>query len=76
MHISAKYLNQVVKSLIGQTAKAVIQEKIILNAKRELRFTEKTIKEIAYELGFEEPLHFSSFFKNCTGVSPSAFREQ
>jgi AraC-like DNA-binding protein len=63
LHISPKYLNQVVKSLIGQTAKEVIQEKIILNAKRELRYTDKPVKEIAFELGFEDPLYFSSFFK-------------
>lgn len=74
MHISPRYLNQVVKSLIGQTAKEVIQEKIILNAKRELRYTGKSVKEIAFELGFEDPLYFSSFFKTCTDLSPSAFR--
>ncbi len=75
MNISSKYLNQVVKSLIGQTAKEVIQEKIILNAKRELKYSGKSIKEIAYELGFEEPLYFSHFFKTCTGLSPTAFRQ-
>lgn len=75
MTITPKYLNQVVKSLLGQTAKEVIQEKIILNAKRELKYSDKSIKEIAYELGFEEPLYFSHFFKKCAGVSPSQFRE-
>ncbi|WP_044086764.1 AraC family transcriptional regulator [Lewinella cohaerens] len=75
LHISAKYLNQVVKSLLGKTAKELIQEKIILNAKRSLRFTDHSIKEIAYELGFQDPLYFSSFFKKCTGESPSRFRK-
>lgn len=74
LHISAKYLNQIVKSLLGKTAKELIQEKIILNAKRSLRFTDHSIKEIAYELGFQDPLYFSSFFKKCTGESPSGFR--
>jgi len=74
LNITSKYLNQVVKSLLGQTTKEVIQEKIILNAKRELRYTDQSIKEIAYELGFDDPLYFSSFFKTCTGLSPSAFR--
>jgi len=74
LHISAKYLNQVVKSLLGKTAKELIQEKIILNAKRSLRFTDHSIKEIAYELGFHDTLYFSSFFKKCTGESPSGFR--
>lgn len=76
LHISAKYLNQVVKSLLGKTAKELIQEKIILNAKRSLRFTDQHIKEIAYELGFQDPLYFSSFFKKCTGESPSSFRKK
>ncbi len=75
MSITPKYLNQVVKSLLGLTAKEVIQEKIILNAKRELKYSDKSVKEIAYELGFEEPLYFSQFFKKCTGKSPSTFRE-
>jgi len=75
MTITPKYLNQVVKSLLGQTAKEVIQEKIVLNAKRELKYSDKSIKEIAYELGFNDPLYFSSFFKKCEGVSPGKFRE-
>lgn len=74
LHISAKYLNQVVKSLLGKTAKELIQEKIILNAKRSLHFTDQSVKEIAYQLGFQDPLYFSSFFKKCTGLSPSSFR--
>ncbi|MEL6142265.1 MAG: helix-turn-helix transcriptional regulator [Bacteroidota bacterium] len=72
--ITPKYLNQVVKLFLGQTAKEVIQEKITLNAKRELKYTDQSIKEIAYDLGFEDPLYFSQFFKKCTGVSPSKFR--
>jgi len=74
LHISAKHLNQVVKTLIGQTAKEVIQEKLILNAKRELRYSQLSIKEIGYNLGFNDPLYFSAFFKKCTGQSPSEFR--
>ncbi len=76
LHITPKYLNQVVKSLLGQTAKEVIQEKIVLNAKRELRYSAKSVKEIALELGFEDPLYFSHFFKTCTGQSPTSFRSE
>ena len=74
--VSQKHLNQVVKSLLGQTAKEVIQEKIMLNAKRELKYSELSVKEIAYSLGYEEPLYFSAAFKKAVGVSPSAFRDQ
>lgn len=73
--ITAKYLNQVVRSLTGKTAKELIQDRIVLEAKRMLRYSEDSIKEIAYALGYEEPLHFSGFFKKCTGLSPSAFRK-
>jgi AraC-like DNA-binding protein len=38
-------------------------------------YTDKTSKEIAYELGFEEPAHFSRFFKNQTNQSPSEFKK-
>lgn len=76
LHISPKYLNEVVKSLVGKTAKEMIQDRIIVEAKRLLLFTTKPSKEIAYQLGFEEPLHFSAFFKKCVGVSPSHFRQQ
>ncbi|MEZ4918366.1 MAG: helix-turn-helix transcriptional regulator [Saprospiraceae bacterium] len=75
MHLTPRYLNQVVKSILGHTAKELIQEKLILNAKRELWYSEKSVKEIAIELGFDDPLYFSSFFKNCTGLAPSEFRE-
>lgn len=75
IHISPKHLSQTVKNLTGKVAKDHIQDRIILEAKRLLMHTAMSIKEIAYNVGFEEPLHFSSFFKKNTGLSPSVFRE-
>lgn len=75
LYISADHLNRVVKSLIGKTAKEYIQSRITLAAKRLLHFSTLSTKEIGYELGFKEPAHFSSFFKNCTGISPAAFKQ-
>ncbi len=46
-----------------------------LEAKRLMRFTDKQNQEIAHELGFNEPAHFSKFFKKMTGHSPSRYRE-
>lgn len=74
IHISPKHLSQTVKNLTGKVAKEHIQDRLILEAKRLLLHTELTIKEVAYKIGFEEPLHFSSFFKNKTGIAPSQFR--
>lgn len=75
LHISADHLNRVVKSLVGKTAKEMIQSRITLAAKRLLYFSDLSTKEIGYSLGFTEPANFSAFFKNCTGISPSKFRK-
>jgi AraC family transcriptional regulator, transcriptional activator of pobA len=53
---------------------AVIQERIVLEAKRLLLYTDKSAKEIAYDLGFDDAAYFSSFFKKNTEISPSDFR--
>lgn len=72
--VSAKHLSYTVKTLTGKTAKELIQDRITLEARRLLRHTDLNVKEIAYKLGFEEPLHFSGFFKKQTGQSPTDFR--
>lgn len=74
LFITPDHLNRVVKSLIGKTAKELIQSRISIAAKRMLYFSDLSSKEIGYELGFSEPANFSAFFKNCTGKSPSEFK--
>ncbi|EAY24958.1 AraC family transcriptional regulator [Microscilla marina] len=74
--ISPKHLSHTVKKLTGKSAKEFIQDRLILEGKRLLIHTRLNIKQIAYELGFEEPLHFSNFFKKKAQVSPSEFRQQ
>ena len=74
LSVTSDYLNKSVKSLTGKSAKEYILSRIILEAKRVLLFTEQTNKELAYSLGFEEPAHFSNFFKKYNGISPIDFR--
>ncbi len=74
LHITAKHLSHTVKQLTGKTAKELIQDRLTLEAKRLLYHTDLSIKEVAYRLGFEEPLHFSGFFKKQAGLSPTLFR--
>lgn len=53
----------------------MINERIIIEAKRELYLTNKTIKQIAWELGYEDEYYFSRFFKVNADVSPQQYRE-
>lgn len=54
----------------------IIHKRIVLEAKRLILYTNKSIKEITFELGFEAIPHFSRFFKNQIGISPSEFKER
>ncbi|HZW63649.1 MAG TPA: AraC family transcriptional regulator [Flavobacteriaceae bacterium] len=74
MHLTPKHLNFLVKKVMGVTAKQLIKDQLLIHARRDLKFTDKSIKEIALYLGFQEPFHFSSFFKKSTGKAPTDFR--
>lgn len=76
IHISPKHLSSTVKKVTGKSAKEIIQDRILIESKRLLLHTNMTIKEVAYAVGFVEPLHFSGFFKKRAGTSPSQFREE
>ena len=75
LYITPDHLNRTLKARTGTTAKDYIQSRIITEAKRLLYFTNLTSKEIAYELGFNEPANFSAFFKKQTQLSPSNFKK-
>lgn len=67
--VTPNYLNELVKKITGHPASYHIQQRIVLEAKRMLRFSGLTMKEIAYELGFDDPAHFSKFFKKVSGTN-------
>lgn len=71
---SPKTISNFFRLYNAKTPLEVIHDRINLEARRLLLYTEKTIKEIAYELGFEEHTHFSNFFRKHNGISPTHFR--
>ncbi|MBS1664625.1 MAG: helix-turn-helix transcriptional regulator [Bacteroidetes bacterium] len=75
LHVTPKALARIAKIHFNKTPTNLITERIIIEAKRELYLSSKTIKEIAYTLGFDDEFYFSRFFKNNADVSPQLFRE-
>jgi AraC-like DNA-binding protein len=74
LHKSPKTLSNYFSKTYNKTPLQFIQERLILEAKRLLHYTDKPIKEISYELGFVDVQGFSRFFKNKEGVSPTDFK--
>lgn len=75
LNISPGYLLTFLKTLTGRTTQQHIHDKLIEKAKEKLSTTDKTISEIAYELGFEDLQSFSKLFKTKTSQSPLVFRQ-
>ncbi|MDT8414022.1 MAG: helix-turn-helix transcriptional regulator [Flavobacteriaceae bacterium] len=74
LHLSANYFGDLIKRETGQSAKEFIQNKTIEVAKNKVFESDKTVNEIAYELGFKYPQHFSRLFKQKVGVTPGNYR--
>ncbi|OXA82686.1 hypothetical protein B0A56_04430, partial [Flavobacterium columnare NBRC 100251 = ATCC 23463] len=74
LNITTRELNFIIKSKTGKTTQKILHEKLIALAKSKLFNSNLSVKEIAYELGFEDPLYFSRIFKQHTLVSPKDFR--
>ncbi|HEY8896460.1 MAG TPA: helix-turn-helix domain-containing protein [Niastella sp.] len=75
LNLSLYQLNAITKSAVGKTVSDLINEQIILEAKRHLLATPDQIKDIADHLGYEDTSYFIRFFKKQTGSSPEAFRK-
>ncbi len=75
-HVSPKRLNAALKLYTGQSAKELIDERLVLESKRLLSYSALSIKEIAYSIGFEDPTNFTQYFKKHAEMLPQDFRKQ
>lgn len=76
LHISPRYLSDLLKQETGKTALELIHLSLISEAKNLLRTADRSIAEIAYDLGFENTSYFTRLFKKQTGMKPLAFKKQ
>ncbi|CAH0157290.1 MULTISPECIES: helix-turn-helix domain-containing protein [unclassified Pedobacter] len=75
MHLTTFQLNKITKETVGKTCSQLINEQIVLEAKRHLLATGNQVNQIAFDLGFEDPSYFARFFKKHSNYSPEAFRK-
>ena len=75
LHLSANYFGDLIKKETGISAQEYIQTKVIDFAKERIFNIDKSISEVAYELGFKYPQHFTRLFKQKVGVTPKEYKE-
>ncbi len=76
LHTSVSSLNRLCRQTVGITAKSVVQNRMLIELKRQLIYTRIPLDQIAYNLGFRDPAYFSRFFKRMEGIPPSEYRER
>ena len=76
LHLSANYFGDLVKRLTGKTAQEHIRLRLIDAAKERIADPARSIAEVAYELGFKYPAHFTRLFKNVVGCTPNRYRSR
>jgi AraC-like DNA-binding protein len=74
LNVSQQYLNKSLRRQLGCSANALVQFRILLEAKNQLVFSNSPIKAIAYELGFTELANFHNFFRKNTSLTPNQYR--
>jgi AraC family transcriptional activator of pobA len=76
LFVTPNYLNEIIKKLTGYSAGHHIRQRITLEAKRMALYSDNSMKEIAYDLGFLDCAHFSKFFKTTTGSNFTEFKRE
>lgn len=74
LHLSPNYFGDLIKKETGKSAQESIQLFVIEKAKERLYDENKTVSEVAYELGFKYPHHLSRLFKKVVGMTPNEYR--
>jgi AraC family transcriptional activator of pobA len=72
--VSTPHLSRVCRAVTGQPATRILQERLMIEARRDLVYTAMSVSQIAFRLGFSDPAYFSRFFTLRAGLSPSAYR--
>lgn len=75
LHMTSRNLNQITHKLLHQSVSEIIETRKLMEAKRLMTSTDKTISEIAFEIGYNEKSYFSKVFKKKSGQTPTEFRE-
>lgn len=73
--ITAAHLNALCRQATAKSALALIHERLLLEAKRNLVYTSMTVSQVSDASGFNDPAYFTRFFTRATGMSPRAFRQ-
>lgn len=76
LHLSPFQLNSITRKLLGKSAAELIEDQILLEAKRYLLATTNQVNQVAFHLGYEDVSYFIRFFKKLTGHTPEAFRKK
>ncbi len=74
LHLSANYFGDLVRKETGRSAQEYIQTRLIDTAKERIFDIDKSVSQVAYELGFKYPQHFTRLFKQKVGISPAEYR--
>jgi len=74
--VTESRLNRACRAIAGRSPLEMVQNRLVLEARRKLRYIAAPVATLAYELGFEDPAYFWRFFKRHTGMTPTEFRER